>query len=152
METGEFGPDGKRRHAFVSRAALKPEENEEEILFEVALKMRDLADAGAYSVVVTNTYGSVTSTPFTLTVSAPVPILPPWAWMALPILLLLVVAAPFTRKANVKYHGSGTPRPLPMRMQSTPSLGLSFCLPTPPFSTSFTLPAAIWQNRSGSFQ
>jgi len=44
METGEFAPDGKRRHAFVSRATLKPEENEEEILFEVALKMRNLPE------------------------------------------------------------------------------------------------------------
>lgn len=54
-------------------------------------------DAGSYYVVITNPYGSVTSNPVMLTVSPAVPALPPWAFVALPI-LLLAAAARFLRR------------------------------------------------------
>jgi hypothetical protein len=59
-------------------------------------------NAGNYWVVVTNVYGVTTSNTYTLTVSAPVPSMPPWGWVALPVLLFLVAARSLPRKSPVK--------------------------------------------------
>ncbi len=48
--------------------------------------------AGTYTVVVTDAFGSTTSNSYALTVNPAVPALPAWGWMALPGLILLVVA------------------------------------------------------------
>ena len=53
-------------------------------------------DAANYTVMVTDPYGTSTSSIYTLAVSTPIPAAPPWA-LALLALLLLLVALPFLR-------------------------------------------------------
>lgn len=49
-------------------------------------------DAGAYWIVATDSFGNTTSSTYTLTVAQPVPALPVWGWMVLPLLLILMAA------------------------------------------------------------
>jgi kumamolisin len=47
--------------------------------------------AGTYTVIVTDPFGSTTSSAFTLTVNQPVPAMPAWGWFVLPALILLLI-------------------------------------------------------------
>jgi kumamolisin len=47
--------------------------------------------AGTYTVIVTDPFGSTTSSSFTLTVNQPVPAMPAWGWFLLPALILLLI-------------------------------------------------------------
>jgi kumamolisin len=48
--------------------------------------------AGTYSVIVTDPFGSTTSSSFTLTVNQPIPAMPAWGWFVLPALIFLLIA------------------------------------------------------------
>jgi hypothetical protein len=51
----------------------------------------DTSSAGTYSVIVTDPFGSTSSSTFTLTVNQPVPAMPGWGWFVLPTLILLLI-------------------------------------------------------------
>jgi kumamolisin len=47
--------------------------------------------AGTYTVIVTDPFGSTTSSSFTLTINQAVPAMPAWGWFVLPVLILLLI-------------------------------------------------------------
>ena len=58
-------------------------------------------DAGNYWVVVTDSFGNTTSSTYTLTVSQPVPVLPGWGWVVVPLLFTLVAVRSLAKKHSI---------------------------------------------------